>query len=264
MNTLSSKKMNNLVSIITPSFKSEKYIEKCILSVKGQKYQNIEHIIVDGASPDGTVNVIKKYEKDYNLQWLSEKDRGVADAMNKGFNMAKGDIYAWLDADNYYDSNIVERVVEIFSANPEVDIIYGNITVVDEAGKILYIHRPPNDISFSKAMLLSTGAIPPQPAVFFKSDVFKKSGGFNPSFRIAGDFDFWLKVLEARPNIRYIDENIGFYLKDTVGISQNRRGIINGYKEMRIACNRHAQTFKGEIFLFMKYFKGYVSTFIKK
>ena len=90
------------VSIVTACYNSEKYIEDCIKSIMRQTYDNVEHIIVDGGSTDGTLDIIKKYENQYNMRWISEKDNGMYDAITKGFRMASGEIYAWLNSDDMY------------------------------------------------------------------------------------------------------------------------------------------------------------------
>ncbi len=91
-----------LVSIVTPSLNQGGFIEDCIRSVKNQSYKNIEHIIVDGGSTDATINILKKYEGTYNMIWLSEPDNGMYDAINKGFKLSKGEIMAWINADDMY------------------------------------------------------------------------------------------------------------------------------------------------------------------
>ena len=95
-------KENPRISIVTPTFNSEEYLETCILSIRNQHYENLEHIIVDGGSTDSTLEIIRKYELDYPLRWISEPDDGMYDAINKGFSMSSGDILAWLNSDDFY------------------------------------------------------------------------------------------------------------------------------------------------------------------
>lgn len=254
--------MNKLVSIITPAFNSADVIEKCILSVKNQTYNNIEHIIIDGGSNDNTKEILEKYSKEYNLKWVSEKDNGIADAMNKGFKMASGDIFAWIDADNYYDLNIVDEVVKIFNDN--IDVVYGNIKIINDVKKTEYIYRPPKNVSFNKALVYSTGSIPAQPAVFFKKEIFDEINGFDPSYKVAGDYDFWLKVLATKPSIFYYDKIFGSYIKGDLAASQSIKGIVKGYKEMLLICKKNNQPVWGKILMFLKYAKGFFSFLIKK
>lgn len=255
--------MSKLVSIITPAFNSESTIEKCILSVKNQTYKSIEHVIIDGASTDHTIDIIKKYEKQYNIKWISEKDKGITDAMNKGFTLSSGEIVAWIDADNYYNLNIIEEIVDILEKNPTIDIVYGNIDFVDEGMKTHTTYKPPKDISFKKSLTLSTGAIPLQPAVFFKKILFEKAGGFDLAYRVAGDYDFWVRVLKEKPNIFYYDKIFGNYLKDEKGLSQSTKGIILGYKEVSLISERYNPTLLVRMVLLIKYAKGYLSALLR-
>ncbi len=254
--------MDKLISIITPTFNSIQGLEKCILSVKNQSYKKIEHIIIDGGSTDGTVDIIKKYEKEYNVKWISEQDSGIADAMNKGFKMASGEIIAWLDADNYYDKDITNKVATVFETNPEVKIVYGRIKIIDRNNNT-FDYKPKFPMSLKKALFYTTGAIPAQPGVFLKNETFKESGGFNTNYRIASDFDFWLKVLEKNPKIKFLNEVFGFYLLEDGGASQSPQGIYNGFKEMYGIGKKHGQPIYAKIFMFMKYLKCYMSKIFK-
>ena len=119
------------ISIITPVFNNVKYIEKCILSVLNQNYPNLEYIIIDGGSTDGTVQIIEKYT-DQLTYYLSEKDRGQTHALNKGFSEATGDVLAWLNADEEYLLGTLTEVGEAFLADPALDFFFGNRVIIDE------------------------------------------------------------------------------------------------------------------------------------
>ena len=123
-----------LVSIITPSYNQAAYLEQTILSVLNQDHPRIEYIVVDGASTDGSVEIIKKYESKL-AYWVSEKDRGQADAINKGFARATGEIIAWLNSDDYYLPGAVNAAVKVFEERSDVVLVYGNMLAVDEHGK---------------------------------------------------------------------------------------------------------------------------------
>lgn len=251
------------VSIITPAYNAGPFLEKCILSVKNQTYKDIEHVIVNDGSKDNTQEIAEKYSKEYNLKLINQENRGIAYSMTRGFKEASGDIFAWIDADNYYNLDIVEKVIKIFESDKTIDVVYGNVDVIDEVNKKSHTYFPPSDISFEKALIYATGAIPVQPAVFFKKEIFEKVGGFDSKYRIAGDYDFWLKALKDKPKLYYYNISFGNYLRDMRGISQSTKGTINGYKEMVDVCKKYNQPLYGKIMMFIKYFKGYLGLFIK-
>ena len=112
------------ISIITPSLNQGNYIKDCIESVINQNYNNFEHIIIDGDSDDNTFEVINNYN---HLRVVREKDSGPASAINKGFKLASGEIVAWLNADDYYDSNVLQKINSVFEENPKVEFVYGNL-----------------------------------------------------------------------------------------------------------------------------------------
>jgi glycosyltransferase involved in cell wall biosynthesis len=251
------------VSIITPAYNCAEFLEKCILSVKEQDYHDIEHVIINDGSTDGTEHIIKKYEGSYPMIWAFQENHGIAYAMNKGFEMASGDILAWLDADNYYHANIIREVVKIFEENPNVDIVYGNIDFVDIAHKKIGTHKPPSNISFKNALIHTTGAIPLQPAVFFKKERYLKATGFDTRYRIAGDYEFWLNVLKENPRLMYIDKTFGSYTLVTSGASQSFKGVINGFKEVYTIAKEYHQPLYGKMMLFGKYSRGFLGKFLK-
>ena len=121
------------ITVITPSFNQAAYLEQTISSVLDQGYPNLEYIIIDGGSTDGSVEIIRKFE-DRIAYWVSEKDRGQAHAINKGIQRATGDIIAYLNSDDYYLEGSLARVAEHFSRHPDVDLIHGRCRIVDERG----------------------------------------------------------------------------------------------------------------------------------
>src|SRR5580658_3296860 len=143
MSTLS-KLSTPKLSIVTPSFNQAQFIEATLRSVKSQHYPALEHIVVDGASTDSTVEILKRFAAMpgwEHLRWISEEDRGQSDAINKGFRMATGDIIGWLNSDDRYRPGCFRAVVEAFKANPDIDILYGDYTWIDETGRILQVRR---------------------------------------------------------------------------------------------------------------------------
>jgi glycosyltransferase involved in cell wall biosynthesis len=187
---------------------------------------------------------------------------GIYDALNKGFKMAKGKIFAWLDSDNYYKLDITQKIVSILERQEDIDIIYGNVIIVKE-------NTPHKDfitkssLNFNDALLHNTSSIPVQPGVFFKRNVFERVNGFNIKYRIAGDYDFWLKALKNNPNMYYLNSVFGFYRVENNALSQSLKGIRNGFKEMYKIGKENNQTFHGTFILVKKYLLGYISTYIK-
>ena len=180
-----------LVSIITPSYNQAKYLEQTIQSVLSQNYSHIEYIVMDGGSNDESVEIIKKYQ-DKLSYWISEKDSGQADAINKGFAKANGDIIAWLNSDDYYLPNTLNQVVKTFEENPEVVLIYGNMLAVDENGKTF------NALNYKQLTLedLLCFQIIGQPAVFFRRSALQKINGLNLTFHFLLDHLFWIQIAQ--------------------------------------------------------------------
>ncbi len=134
-----------LISVITPSFNQVDYLESCLRSVAYQSYSNIEHIVVDGGSTDGSQKILEEYQKrDAKFQFSSGPDNGQGDAVNKGFSRASGDIIAWINSDDYYfDTEVFKFVIKFFDENPDIDIIYGGMAYVDADDYLAHIRIPP-------------------------------------------------------------------------------------------------------------------------
>ena len=178
------------VSIITISFNAMVTIEKTLLSVANQSYEDIEHIIVDGNSKDNTIDICKSYSHISKI--LSEPDKGVYDAFNKGIKLATGDVIGFLNADDTFNNeNSIQDIVDAFSIN-ETDIVYGNLDYVNEESKVIrnWISRP-----YVKGLLKKAWKIA-HPSFYCKKEVYDRLGGYNDSFKIAGDFELCLRFLE--------------------------------------------------------------------
>ena len=180
------------VSIITSVYNNEKTIEDAVKSVLSQTYPNIEYIVVDGASKDNTVSVIKKYE-DKISTFVSESDKGIYDGLNKGVSLATGDVIAFLHSDDIYaDENIISEVVEHFKKT-NTDSIYGDLVYVDkEDTSKIFRYWQSGEYSFKK---LCNGWMPPHPTFFVKKEFYDKYGKFDLDFGIAADYDFMLRML---------------------------------------------------------------------
>jgi glycosyltransferase involved in cell wall biosynthesis len=180
-----------LVSIITPSFNQAVYLEQTMLSVLEQDYPRIEYIVVDGGSTDNSVDIIRKYESKL-AWWVSEKDKGQADAINKGFARATGEVIAWLNSDDYYLAGTVSAAVKIFKEHPEVVLVYGNMLAVDEHGKTF------NTLNYKQLTLedLLCFQIIGQPAVFMRRFALQSIGGLDPTFHFMLDHHLWIRLAQ--------------------------------------------------------------------
>ena len=179
------------VSVITISYNANQTIKKTLSSVARQSYKNIEHIIVDGGSKDNTLEICNLFPHVSNI--ISESDRGVYDAFNKGIKLATGDVIGFLNADDvFYYSNSVKEIVQAFSEN-DTDIVYGNLDYINEEGKVIrnWISRP------YEIGLIKKAWMPAHPTFYCKKEVYDRLGGYNDTFKIGGDFELCLRFLEV-------------------------------------------------------------------
>ena len=193
--------MNNspLVTIITPSFNQAPYLEETINSVLGQTYPHIEYIIMDGGSIDGSVEIIKRHQSKL-AYWISEKDRGQTDAINKGFARAKGEILAWINSDDTLLPNAVEEAVRFLEENPGVGLVYGDTHYIDEHSKV--IGRFP--AAQTDLARLRRGYVHiPQQASFFRKSIWDQVGPLDPEFFFAMDYDLWVRIA-GKAELRYL------------------------------------------------------------
>ena len=186
-----------LVTIVTPSFNQARFLEQTMRSVLEQDYPNIEYIVVDGGSSDGSIDLIKSYA-DRLSWWVSEKDHGQAEAINKGFARAKGEIVAWINSDDYYMLGAISSAVKELADNPQVGMVYGNVRVVDETEKVL------NQLTYGDwglADLMSFHIIG-QPAVFMRRSVLEKAGYLDQSYHLLLDHQLWIRLV-SEGGIKY-------------------------------------------------------------
>lgn len=183
------------ISVITPSFNQAAFIERTIRSVLDQDYPNLEFLVVDGGSTDGTLEVLRRYEG--KLRWISEKDRGQADAINKGIGMTQGEIVAYLNSDDAYESGTLERVARYFTEHPDAMWVTGKCRIIDEHDR--EIRKPITAYKncllrrYRYSLLLVTNPIS-QPATFWRRQVQEEVGLFNEAEHLVMDYDFWLRV----------------------------------------------------------------------
>jgi glycosyltransferase involved in cell wall biosynthesis len=184
-----------LVSIVTPSFNQAYFLEETILSVLGQSYPNLEYIIVDGGSTDGSLEIIQRYAARL-AWWVSEKDRGQTDAINKGFARARGQILAWLNSDDTYRPGAVAEAVAYLQTHPEAGMVYGDADLMDERGNVIG-RFPARQTDYRR---LRNGYVHiPQQSAFFRADLWKQVGPLDPSFYFAMDYDLWVRLAKLAP-----------------------------------------------------------------
>ena len=190
-----------LVSIVTPSFNQARFLEATIRSVISQDYSRLEYIIVDGGSTDGSVGIIKKYESKL-AWWVSEKDQGQTDAINKGLAGAKGEILAWLNSDDTYEPGAISSAVNFLLAHPEVGLIYGEANYINVDGST--IGRFP--AAQTDLVRLQRGYVHiPQQTAFFRAGLWRAVGPLDPSFYFAMDYDLWIR-LAMRSQVKYVPQ----------------------------------------------------------
>jgi glycosyltransferase involved in cell wall biosynthesis len=187
------------ISVITVSFNSVSTIERCIHSVKSQTYKNVEYIIVDGQSQDGTVEIVNRHKNFVDI-FISEQDAGIYDAMNKGIALSTGDVIAFLNSDDIYAGNwVLSEVADAFSVS-ELDAVFGNLSYFNFSSphKVTRVYRSPKN----PPSALSWGIMPAHPTLFLSRKIFANFGVFDSSFKIAGDFDLIARIFKSN-TLRY-------------------------------------------------------------
>jgi glycosyltransferase involved in cell wall biosynthesis len=190
------------VSILTPSFNCQRFIRDCIESVLAQNYTNFEHIIVDGASRDGTVEILREYP---HLRWISEPDGGEGEALNKALRMATGDIIGWLNADDCYEKAILPGVVEEMTSFGGADIVYGKTIFVDDNGNPTHWVMPAvpiNLVTLTRWFNLNLF----QPSIFFSRKLFETVGFFREDLQYGIDYEYWFRIASKGFQFRYVDQ----------------------------------------------------------
>ena len=178
------------ISIVTPSFNQGQYIEETILSVLNQNYPNLEYIIIDGGSTDNTLDIIKKYENKIKY-WVSEPDTGQSNAINKGFKIASGDVLCWLNSDDIYVPDALNKVGKYYMEHPDTYFLFGGCVAFNEKKDITtwWMDYPDNILNY-----LSGTPFPPQPSSFFSKKVVQKIGLLDETLHFTMDFDYLVKT----------------------------------------------------------------------
>jgi glycosyltransferase involved in cell wall biosynthesis len=246
------------ISIITPSLNQGRFIEQTITSVLDQDYPNLEYLILDGGSTDETIDIIKKYEN--RLQWVSEKDKGQTDAINRGMNKATGDIIAYLNSDDMYEKNTLWKVADYFNSSPSTMWLSGKCRIIDEnnqeirRGATLYKNFFLRYYSFN--ILLITNFLC-QPSTFWRKEVIRDCGLIDMTYTNAFDYDYFLRIAKGHtPGI--IDEYLAkFRVYSESKTSSNYIKVF--MEEEIIACKKYSHS---PMFVALHYLNGLGISFI--
>ncbi len=182
------------ISIITVSYNSVETIEDTIKSVISQSYNNIEYIIIDGGSTDGTIKIIENYISSINY-FISEKDKGIYDAMNKGISIATGDVIGFLNSDDiYFRTTIINEIMYEFTNNTSTSILYGNLYYVNRSNTNKIIRTWKSMAYFNN--FFEFGNVPPHPTLFVRNFIYQNIGLFNLNYKYASDYDFMIRLFK--------------------------------------------------------------------
>lgn len=242
------------ISIITTSYNSEKTLQDTLESILRQTYDNIELIVIDGLSTDSTVDIIKQYEVKFKgrMRWISEKDKGIYDAMNKGIKMATGDIVGILNSDDFYSSDrILEEVAASFKKDYKIDAVYGDVHFIhqDQPEKCARYYSS----AYFRPWLLRFGFMPAHPSFYVKREVYQRYGLYSLDYNIASDYDMMVRLFyKHKIHAKYL--KLDFVTMRIGGIStKNLHNRLQISKEDVIACKRNGM-YTNFLFICVKYF----------
>jgi glycosyltransferase involved in cell wall biosynthesis len=188
------------ISVIVPSYNQERFIEATLRSILDQDYPNLELIVIDGGSKDGSVDIIRKYE-DRIAYWVSEPDGGQTRGLIKGFNRSTGDVQCWINSDDLLRPGSLREVGEYFLKHPGVDMVYGDTLWIDGRGEPI---APRREIPFNRALWMYTYNYIPGMSAFWRKSIYDKVGGLNAEFDLSMDADLWIRFAEAGAKIKHV------------------------------------------------------------
>jgi glycosyltransferase involved in cell wall biosynthesis len=192
------------ITIVTPSFNQAKYLPKTIESILSQNYPNLEYMIIDGGSTDGSVDIIKKYESHLSY-WCSEKDEGQSDAIEKGMERSTGDLLNWINSDDLLFPGALGRIADAWMKRPQTDLVVGSQAFCDRNGRIFRISCPPSRASFSIKNWIPIG----QQSTFFSRDAYRRVGGVLKELHAIMDQDLYYRILKSGGNLFTINGLVG-------------------------------------------------------
>jgi glycosyltransferase involved in cell wall biosynthesis len=222
------------ISIVTASYNQASFLEETIRSILLQNYPNLEYIIMDGGSTDGSVDIIRHYEK-HLAYWTTEKDEGAADAYRKGFEQATGSIFAYINSDDFYLPGAFHHIAEVFDKT-RADVVYGDMHWVNRDAEIVAERR---QTPFTRLGFLYGGSDMSQPSTFWTDRIYRDSGGMDPSFQFAFDLDMFGRFMASNANFIYTRRFISKFRMH----SAQKTDVINhiGRQETRKIRQRYAR-----------------------
>jgi len=243
-------KKKPLVSVITPVLNGIKYLKQSVESVLNQDYPYIEHIFVDGGSTDGTLELLREYQKKYPEKIVVFSDpklnKGAGEAWNVGWKIAKGDIFGWLGADDFYEPGAISTVIKFFQENPDAYFVFGDCNVVNEKGEILLTYPKRN---YDLKTLINTKNFIPTTSAFYKREVIERIGPMDTSIT-GGDWDYWVRVGKVF-TLHYINKTLSNFRIHSGGITgrkESRRMYI--YDDFKISRRHGGSLFSRRAFLY--------------
>jgi glycosyltransferase involved in cell wall biosynthesis len=183
------------ISVVTPSYNQGMYIERTIQSLLAQDIEGLEYMVMDGGSTDETISILKRYE--HQCPWVSERDRGPSDAINKGFRLSSGPVLGWLNSDDIYYPGALKAALDFFEQHPDVDLVYGDTNLIDANDEFLGKY-PTEDWDWER---LKEACFISQPAAFFRRRVFDEFGPLEVGTRCM-DYEYWLRL--GKNNVRFV------------------------------------------------------------
>ena len=181
------------ISVVTPSFNQARFLERTLRSVLDQAYPNLQYIIVDGGSTDGSADIIRKYERHLSF-WVSEPDAGQTDALVKGFTHADGEILCWLNSDDLFEPHTLREVADFFQRSKGARAVYGDAIWVDVDDNPIHAKR---EHPFNRFIWLNDYNFIPQPSTFWRRDLYEQVGGLDRRFNLAMDADLWIRFADV-------------------------------------------------------------------
>jgi glycosyltransferase involved in cell wall biosynthesis len=227
------------ISIVTASFNQGRFIDKCLNSVRAQQGDfSVEHIILDNCSTDATGESLANYQADsgtVDIQVFVEPDAGQTEAINKGFNLAKGDVVCWLNTDEWYEDGALAKVAEFFARRPEVDVLFGDCYFVDAEGALVKHKR---EFFYSESMLIYKGCFIPSCATFIRRRVIDEGVILSPEFKVCMDFDWYVRISKAGYRFAHLPFPLASFTWHDNNISSNF--VERRHFEARLVRDRYS------------------------